>query len=167
MTQINLIQDTVMILDEVNKMDDEKEQLITYNLKQIEKQLEILDELERGTSIAASRVDDLSFKIKAIESSRTQVPKPVRVAKQLDNKLSKLEDMEQSMNDAIKKTEKMSTTVSIRLKKPTVQSDTVVSEEVLVQSVKADSSMQLCDNLQAENQKQKCFAYIVGAASVG
>merc|ERR1711990_47028 len=59
MTQINLIQDTVMILDEVTQMDADKEKLISQNFEEIEKRLDILDEVERGTAIASERVDVL------------------------------------------------------------------------------------------------------------
>ena len=89
MTQINLIQDTVMILDEVQQMDASQEQIISYNLQKIEKHLEILDEIERGTAIASTRVDVLFDKIKKVESSRALAPKPHQVKMKVTDSIRK------------------------------------------------------------------------------
>merc|ERR1719167_243907 len=107
MTQINLIQDTVMILDEVHQMDASQEQIISYNLKKIEKHLEILDEIERSTAIATTRVNVLFEKIRKVEVSRALPQKPLNVTQHLDKMNIQREVMEQSLSgeviDSIKK----------------------------------------------------------------
>merc|ERR1712212_104998 len=92
MTQINLIQDTVMILDEVSEMDFETERSLQFNMMQIEKYLDILDEVERGTAIAESKIEVLAARIKEITGKDLQ--KPLKVVQNLEKKLDLLESIE-------------------------------------------------------------------------
>jgi len=115
MTQINLIQDTVMMMEGDDQMDPEKERLMSLNMREIEKQLDILDEIERGTAIATMRVDSLSTKVKNI--SKQRLDKPLWIMRNLDEKLHTLDDMERSTILAAQKVEKMTHRVSMVSKK--------------------------------------------------
>jgi hypothetical protein len=115
MTQINLIQDTVLMMEGDDQMDSEKERLMSLNMREIEKQLDILDEIERGTAIATMKVDSLSARVKDI--SKLRLDKPLWVMRNLDEKLHTLDDMERSTNLAAQKVEKMTHRVSMVSKK--------------------------------------------------
>ena len=152
MTQINLIQDTVMILDEVNLMDSNRERLIIYNLKEIEQHLDILDEIERGTAIASERADALSAKIKKL--SLKPATEPVHIVMKLDNKLDTLMAIEQSTNAAIHKTERMNEKVLGRTQEkenkcsgliPDKDAEAEHLEEVCNEIVKMEQKLELLD----------------------
>jgi len=159
MTQINLIQDTVMILDEVTQMDADKEKLISQNLEEIEKRLDILDEVERGTAIASERVDVLFSMLNKKE--KNQLESIYQIAKKLDEKITTLDEMEKSTIWANGKTNNLIDTVRKSSEKeqvtvsqlPTDEVGQDVPKQIEDSIIKIDKKVQAIYDLQQSNDE--------------
>merc|ERR1719193_2277855 len=110
-----------------DQMDPEKERLMSLNMREIEKQLDILDEIERGTAIATMRVEKMTHRVSMV--SKKEKEGPEYFASRIEEKLDTLDDMERSTNLAIQRVEDMNFEMKKMSKKEKMESGSRIQHE--------------------------------------